>query len=182
MRTPRIIPKKGRAIIAWFVATQVIYLIMVLVTLPRLGLLAGGLQPFDLMPRGYGFAHARDFLSAIGSEGRRFYLTRQIPLDLVYPAMFMISYCSIWLWLQEKTGSKSRLAGFFVALPVIAAVTDYLENTLIVAMLVKFPALSEAMVAFASLATITKSVATAGYFAALSLFLVLALYRRLKEK
>lgn len=174
--------KKGRVIFIWFVATQAIYLVMVLVTLPRLAALAGGLHPFDLMPRGYDYSHAQDFLAAIGAGGRRYYLSRQIPLDLIYPAMFMITYSGIWLWLYEKSGLTSGFTRVFAGLPVIAALADYLENTLIVAMLVKFPALSAALVDYASLATVTKSVATAGYFIALACLLAVTVFWRIKAK
>ena len=67
--------------------TTAIYLVMVLWSLPKISAAAGGATPFDMRPLGYSFEEARAFLTALSSEGARFYRTVQHRLDLLYPAL-----------------------------------------------------------------------------------------------
>ena len=164
---------KGRVALAFFVAALAVYLAMMLFTLPHLRELAGGMKPFDLLPGGYDADYANGFLEAIGSEGRAFYLTRQIPLDLIFPGLFAIAFTSVWLWLITKATPVSGILKAGAIAPIFAGLADYVENGFIVAMLIKFPGLSEALVGAASLFTITKSVATALYFVALACLIIL---------
>lgn len=155
---------KGRVVLGFFVITQVVYLVMVFTTLPHLRGLAGGINPFDMSPGGYDVDYAIHFLEAIGPGGRAFYLTRQIPLDLIYPGLFSITYAIVWRWFYAKlfTLPSMLLAG--TLLPILAGLSDYAENGLIIAMITKFPELSETLVTTASILTITKSVASTIYF------------------
>lgn len=68
--------KTGRFVLVLFLATQAIYLVMLLFTLPHLQQLAGGMKPFDLLPQGYDSNYASSFVEIIGDDGRTFYLTR----------------------------------------------------------------------------------------------------------
>ena len=162
----------GRTVLLLFVATQIIYLAMLLFTLPHLQHLAGGMKPFDLLPQGYDSVYAGNFMEAIGPEGRRFYLTRQIPLDLVYPALFAMAFAVMWVWLLNSYHCASGRWRWVALLPVIAGLADYVENGLIATMLNTYPDMSDAVVATASLATMLKSTATAVYFVALLSLLV----------
>ena len=74
-------------------AAALVYALMVGGTLPALEHMAG--QPvFDLRPRGYDQATAQSILQNLGAQGRRFYLMRQIPLDLVYPGLMALTLLS----------------------------------------------------------------------------------------
>lgn len=77
----------GRVIWAAAALTGAVYLTMLLWSLPRLAAMAGGLPPFDLRPLGYAPDEARALLSALGTEGRAFYLGVQHRLDMVYPGL-----------------------------------------------------------------------------------------------
>jgi len=76
----------GKATILFGLGATIIYLVMVLGTLRYLSDLAGAL-PFDLRPSGYSQADTVGLLEALGGTGRHYYLTRQIPLDTLYPAL-----------------------------------------------------------------------------------------------
>lgn len=168
----------GRFVFVLFVATQVIYLAMLLFTLPHLQQLAGGMKPFDLLPQGYDITYVINFMGAIGDEGRAFYLTRQIPLDLIYPGLFAVTFAGMWLWLLSKAANVPSLWRWGMLLPILAGLADYVENGLIIAMLIYYPDISRGMAATASLTTIFKSMATAMYFVALlSLFIVIGVYK-----
>ena len=72
---------------ALFAVTNIVYLVMVVWSLPKVSEAAGGLVPFDMRPTGYSFEEAKAFLAALGPEGTAFYLHVQQRLDLLYPAL-----------------------------------------------------------------------------------------------
>ncbi len=158
----------GRTVLGLFVVTQIVYLVMILITLPHLRELSGGMDPFDMMPGGYDVDYAHRFLAAIGAAGRSFYLTRQIPLDLIYPGLFAISFALIWRWLLAKATNRPGRLAAVMFLPLLAGLADYGENACIIAMAIKFPDLPDLLVAVASTLTIIKSAAVMLYFFALT--------------
>jgi len=163
---------KGRFVLAMFLATQAVYLAMVLLTLPHLRALADGMAPFDMMPTGYDMTYALHFLDTIGAEGRAYYLGRQIPLDLIYPGLFAVSWPLLWLWLFAKAGPAPAALNKIGWLPVLAGIADYAENGLVAIMLNRYPDLSTGLVAMASVMTIAKSLTTALFFIALAVLLI----------
>lgn len=167
MAPPVTPPVNGRVVLAFFIVTQVVYLVMVLVTLPHLRQASGGMDAFDLLPGGYGFDDATRFLGALGAEGRSYYLGRQIPLDLVYPGLFALSYALLWKWLLAKATGLPKMLGAVIYLPLFAGLADYAENAGIIAMLIQFPDLSEMLVATASTFTIIKALSSTLFFVAL---------------
>ncbi len=72
-------------------AALVLYLVMMLWSLPRLTEAAGGAQPFDLRPFGYDVGSARDFLDRLGAEGARFYTQVQLPLAHAFPLLLAVA-------------------------------------------------------------------------------------------
>ena len=77
----------GIAVSFWMAAALSVYALMMLITLARLLEMSGGIPVFDMMPAGYDNEYALSLLTALGSDGRNYYLWRQIPLDLIYPAL-----------------------------------------------------------------------------------------------
>ncbi|PID58773.1 hypothetical protein CSB45_01885 [candidate division KSB3 bacterium] len=57
---------------------------------------------FDLSLCGYSYDYALRLLSALGNEGRKEYLSRQFPLDFIYPALFSIFSILLLAWLFLK--------------------------------------------------------------------------------
>ena len=152
--------KTGRwAMIALAVAL-VIYVAMVVVTLPHLAELAGD-RVFDMRPQGYSEETARAIWTALGEEGRRYYLTRQLPLDAVFPGLMAVALVLGLRWMGQR-----GLAASWVCLGIIAAVgaalADYSENILVAIMLMG--EVTAGVARAASMATVVKSVAnTAAY-------------------
>jgi len=182
MSLPATPPVNGRVVLGFFIVTQIVYLIMVLVTLPHLRDLSGGMDAFDMLPGGYGFGDATTFLTAIGAEGRSYYLSRQIPLDMVYPGLFAISYALVWKWFLAKATGLPDMLGAVMFLPLFAGLADYAENAGIVAMLIKFPDLSEMLVATASTFTIIKAVSTTLFFVALVGLILVVAFQKIRSK
>jgi hypothetical protein len=165
----------GKLVLALLLPALGIYFLMIFVTLAHLSVLAGGQRVFDMMPAGYGLSYAGDLLESLGEEGRRYYLTRQIPLDFIYPPLFAASFCALSNWLTLRI---TRYAIFFRRigyLPIVAGAFDYIENGLIVLMLRSYPSLSPTLVQWASGASLAKSAVTTLFFVLLLAGLLWAL-------
>ncbi len=114
-------------------ATLAVYATMIFWSIPRLVEAAGGLPTFDMRPGGYDLEQARDFLAALGPEGRAFYEDVQLRLDTIYPAMMAatLGIGLFWLW----RGLSPALGAGLAAVAGAAAVCDYFENGAIRTML-----------------------------------------------
>ncbi|MFK7848284.1 MAG: hypothetical protein AB8G77_23555 [Rhodothermales bacterium] len=145
----------GRLAIAFGLAATCIYLVMINITLEYIEALTG-LLPFDMRPGGYSPEEAGTLLNALGADGNRYYLTRQIPLDLIYPALMALTLVSILKWLEAKHVAR-MLTKIGVWLSIGAAAADYLENAGIVMMISNWPEPSIYLVHAASTASIAKS-------------------------
>jgi hypothetical protein len=135
-----------------------VYFAMVSVTLAHLEFVSGQV-PFDMRPFGYGPSDAATLLDALGADGREYYLSRQIPLDTLYPALLALTLSSIICWFGRRLPNR-RLVHLGVAFAVGSALFDYIENLAIVAMIFGWPDVSGSLVYAASTATIAKSVIT----------------------
>lgn len=150
---------KARAII-FGICGLVIYLLMINVTLARIEAISGQ-QALDLRPFGYTALDAAELFNNLGTEGRSYYLTRQLPLDLIYPAMLALTLISIIRLFSFKSGAHF-VAKIGVLLAAGTAFFDYAENALIAGMLVRFPNVPEGLVQISSITTQLKSGLTTG--------------------
>ena len=144
-----------------------VYVAMVGVTLAHLEFVSGQVL-FDMRPFGYGPSDAATLLNALGTDGREYYLSHQIPLDTLYPALLALTLSSTVCWFGRRLPNKG-LVYLGVAFAVGSALFDYLENLGIVAMIFGWSDLTGSLVYAASTATIAKSVTTT-----LAVMLVLA--------
>lgn len=149
--------KTSAKIISLLIVTLSIYVIMLSVTIPELMEYSGGLKILDMMPTGYDAAYVQMLFDALGDRGREVYLTRQLVLDAIYPALFIVTYGYLLFILCGKILSDSRMIKFIVAFPIIAGTFDYLENIGIVSMLLLYPSRIVTLVSITSVFTIIKS-------------------------
>ncbi|EDQ05744.1 hypothetical protein OIHEL45_03000 [Sulfitobacter indolifex HEL-45] len=135
-----------------------IYALMTSVTLAHIEAVSGQV-PFDMRPSGYGPNEAVALLDTLGVDGRGYYITRQIALDTIYPAMLALTMVAAIYWLGQRTPNRT-LVRFGIAFSVVGGLFDYVENLGIVAMIWSWPEVSVPLVCAASSATIIKSVST----------------------
>ncbi|MBP2310820.1 hypothetical protein [Azospirillum soli] len=147
----------GWRLAALLMAALAVYGVMVGVTLPELTARGGGLTMFDVTPLGYDAAYAHALLDRLGPDGRHYYLFRQLPLDFAYPALMALSLAGIWLTLLRWANLDSTRLRALAWLAAGMAALDYAENISVAAMLLSFPQESGALVGFASVATVMKS-------------------------
>lgn len=145
------------AVCAGLVAAS-LYMLMITVTLAHLQAVSG-LVPFDMRPLGYGPTEVAAMLEALGGDGRAYYLSSQIPLDTIYPAMLALTLCANILWLGRGVANR-RIIHIGAALSIGCALFDYTENLGLVALIWGWPEVPEVLVYAVSAVTVLKSVTT----------------------
>lgn len=168
----------GKRVLILFILTNLIYISMLMYSLPLVSSFAPELVLFDMSPMGYSYAQAIKLLTSLGAEGRNAYLSIQLPLDFIYPGLFAVSYALLITWVFKHYLPIDSKFYFIAFIPIIAGVFDYLENTTIIMMLNSFPDISENIVTISSLFTIVKSVATSLFFVTLILSFIVFFRRR----
>ncbi len=162
---------KGRTVLSLFIITSCVYTFMLVVTIPHVIAFSGGMPLLDMMPMGYSHDDVVRLLEALGADGRDAYLTKQIPVDMIYPGLFAITYSLIFLYFMKKAGSSTRW-NFVTYLPLIAGACDYIENFFFISMVNSYPTISERTVSLASSFSVVKSGTTTVYFICLIILLV----------
>ena len=154
----------GKTVFILFTMTMVIYLLMLLYSIPMVESFAPNTALFDLSPSGYSYSQAISLLEELGDEGREIYLSRQLPLDFVYPGLFAISYTLLLIWLFSKSIKDTSKIFYLAFIPALGGLFDYLENIYIIRMINSFPDLSPRLVQVASTFTLLKSIFTTVFF------------------
>lgn len=171
----------GRKILMLFILTSVIYAIMLLVTIPRVMHFSGGMKLLDMIPFGYSVQYVNTLLKSLGEMGRNAYLYNQLPLDMIYPFMFGLTYCMVLAWFLEKIGKFKGLFVYLCLLPLVAGFFDYLENIGIITMLNSYPDNSDLLSQTTNLFSILKSSLTTIYYLALIFVVILFGINRLSR-
>lgn len=149
---------KGKEVVLFVLAANVVYLLMMLVTIPQVMSFSGGMKIFDMQPGGYDLDYVINLLRKLGPDGRRAYVLRQIPLDMVYPMLAAIAYYMLMLWLFKKLGLQGKPLMYLCLAPLLAGLFDYFENFGVILMIAGFPYLPAWQVGITSAITIVKSV------------------------
>ena len=169
----------GKIVIIFFVITQVIGGTLLFGTIPDLKNYSDGFEIFDLLLTGYSQEYAKELLDALGTNGRQIYLYRQIPVDMVYPFMFAISYSLLLTYFFKRTFQANNKINHLSILPVFAGMFDYLENICIAMMLYIYPSFSYTVAKVSSMFTILKSVFTTFVFILLITGIIKLIFRKL---
>ncbi len=172
----------GKNVALSFSLNMVFYLTILYYSIPMVVRSAPDMKLFDVSPSGYSQEYAISLLNAIGPEGRDLYLSLQLPLDFVYPGLFIISYSLLLAWLLKKNYDLRSKAYYALYLPILAGLFDYLENIFVILMLKAYPDLSQSLVAFASFATVAKSVLSSVFFTLLTLSILQVVWKSVFNK
>lgn len=163
----------GKKVLGLFILTNLVYAFMLIVTIPRTMVFSNGMKLLDMMPTGYNFNYVNKLFSALGANGRETYLTSQIPVDMIYPLLFGISYCALMAYFLKKINKLNTPFIYLCILPIIAGIADYFENIGIIAMLKSYPDFTETIVNATSIFSVIKSISTSMFFVALIVILIL---------
>ena len=94
---------KRKKVLILFVLTNIVYAAMLIITIPKTMGFSNGLKLLDMMPMGYDLEYINTLFETLGEKGREVYLYNQIPLDMIYPFLFAISYCLVIGYFLKKT-------------------------------------------------------------------------------
>jgi hypothetical protein len=155
---------QGKKVLLLFVLTNLLYILMLTFTIPTVMGFANGMKLLDMMPLGYDLDYANALFNALGQQGRDAYLYDQLPMDMVYPALFGISYCLVLAYFLKKLNKIDTKLFYLCLLPLFAGLADYLENFGIINLMTNFPNLTSGMVTTTSFFSLLKSGATSLYF------------------
>ena len=154
----------GKKVLLLFVATNIVYVLMLTLTIPTVMNFSNGMKLLDIMPSGYSVEYVNRLLQALGTEGRNAYLFKQLPLDMIYPGLFAITYCLLVGYLLDKLGKLEGPLFYFCWIPVFSGLFDYGENVGIITMLSTYPNDSNLLIKVTSIFSVLKSSFTTGYF------------------
>lgn len=171
----------GKKVLGLFILTNLVYAFMLIVTIPKTMSFANGMKLLDMMPAGYDFNYVNTLFSALGNNGRDIYLTNQIPVDMIYPFLFGVSYAAVMAYFLNKINKLNTPFIYLSLLPIIAGIADYIENIGIISMLNNYPNLTETTVNTISTFSIIKSISTSVFFIALVVVLILVFINFFKK-
>ena len=172
----------GKKVLFFFILTNFVYVFMLVVTIPKVMESSNGLRLLDMMPTGYDFNYVTELLTSLGDVGRKTYLTNQLPVDMIYPFLFGISYCLLSGYFLKKINRLKKPFIYLCLLPLIAGLFDYLENLGIIVMLNNYTEITPLLVKITSVFTIIKSIATSLYFISLVVLLIVFTIKKINKK
>ena len=171
----------GKKVLSLFILTNVVYLFMLLVTIPKTMGFSNGMKLLDMLPTGYNQEYVNELFRALGENGREIYLTNQIPVDMVYPLLFGLTYSLLLAYFLKKLNKLKSPFTYLCLLPIIAGIADYLENIGIIIMLNSYPDLTETIVNATNTSSVIKSTSTSIFFIALIVILIILGIKFLKR-
>jgi len=130
---------------------------------------------------GYTQEEAYDMLTALGPEGRAFYLTKGMPLDFPFPVSYMLCYVALMALLIKHTAPK-KWCKYLLFMPVLAMLFDFTENIGIIVMLNSYPNLPAWAVSLASTFGILKFTFSGGSMAVIAVFFGFYIYSVMRGK
>jgi hypothetical protein len=148
----------GKKVVILLILANVIYLAMMLITIPKVNIYSNGMKILDLMPTGYSPEYVNALMETLGVKGRAAYLFNQIPLDLLYPFFFGISISLSVAYILNKLNRLNGNLFYLILFPLVAGFFDYSENLSEIVILSSYPNNSLISSQIASVLTITKSI------------------------
>lgn len=172
---------KGKRVLFLFILTNLVYVVMLAVTIPKVMQFADGMKLLDMLPGGYNYEYVKMLFTALGENGRHAYLFVQIPVDMIYPLLFALSFCLVLAFFLRKLNKLNSPFFYFSYLPVIAGFSDYAENIGIITMLNQFPDITILAVKTSNLFSILKSTSTTIYFVVLLIVVLIVGIKKMKS-
>jgi hypothetical protein len=173
---------QGSKVLILFIVTSAVYVFMLMVTIPGVLAYSNGMKILDMMPSGFTPEYVMELLETLGEEGREFYLFRQIPMDMIYPLLFGITYCLLigfFLKVLQKSNTKLIYLSLF---PLVACFFDYCENIGIIMLLKNWPDFSEILAQTTNIFALIKSAASTITFSLLIIVVIIVTIRWLTKR
>lgn len=115
-----------------------------------------GFQPLDITIPSYTPAHAHQTIAKLSDEGRAYYRSIELGVDLVYPLIYGIAFALLITYLLAKVSLPKSKIRWLALLPLIGMLFDYAENLSIVSLIDHFPQQSDGMAQLAAYCSLGK--------------------------
>jgi hypothetical protein len=172
----------GKKVLGLFILTNAVYVFMLTVTIPNTMGFSNGMKLLDMMPTGYDLNYVSELFNSLGEIGRRTYLTNQIPVDMIYPLLFGLTYCLLLAYFLKKLNKLNAPYIYVCLVPIIAGIADYFENFGIITMLKSYPDLTEVAVKTTNSFSLIKSISTSVFFIVLLIVLIILGFKAINRK
>ncbi len=150
-----------------FLLMAIINLVNLPISVPRIKQQSGGIGILDTEIF-YTSEHAYQLLDALQPAGRKAYLKFLTSLDMVFPLIYSTALAVVITAIFRRAFSDRRVQKLNLV-PLGAGLFDYLENTAIITMLLKYPIHLDSLASVAGYFTLVKWVFV---WASLLLFLL----------
>lgn len=120
------------------------------------------------LERYYSPQYAYHLLESQGELGRKLYKDLILRLDFLFPLSYTLCWMSIITITYRNWLNKASKWQLVSLIPILAGISDYIENGFILTMLSKFPQKDEILASLANAMTVSK-----GIFTGLSFFLII---------
>lgn len=172
---------RGKTVLILLFITLAVYSCMLFYTIPSVMNYTGGMKLPDMQPFGYSIEYMKTLLDNMGEPGRDTYLFRQIPVDMIYPLLFALTYPLLLTYLFKKGLKSSSKIHYMSIVPVAAGFFDYLENSGIIFLLVIYPRFSNTVAGLTNIFSILKSLFTTLFFVFLFIGLAAILIGKIRS-
>jgi hypothetical protein len=163
----------GKKILGLFILTNTVYVFMLIVTIPKTMEFSNGMKLLDMMPTGYDLNYVSELFKSLGVIGRETYLTNQLPVDMIYPLLFGLTYSLLLAYFLKKLKKLKSPYSYLCLIPIVAGIADYLENIGIITMLNNYPNLTATSVNLTNIFSLIKSISTSVFFIVLIVILLI---------
>jgi len=117
------------------------------------------LQPLDLR-MGYSKEEVMDLFTKMGVEGRNSYSYGLNVIDSIYPFVYTALLILLLVFFINKLELSNPNWSFFIILPALIMLADFIENRIVTAMLKSYPIIKHSTATFGSAATTAKWILT----------------------
>ncbi|MCL1964796.1 MAG: hypothetical protein FWF69_07025 [Firmicutes bacterium] len=131
---------------------------------------------------GYSSEKAYTLLTALGAEGRSFYLTKILPLDFPFPFAYMLFYVGWIALFIKRVPAVKEWNEYLLLIPVLTFLFDWAENISIIAMLNHYPTLTSWVVFLASIFGMLKMILTIGSISIMIVLLAVSIFNSFQPK
>ena len=162
----------GKKVLLLFIVTNLVYAFMLVISIPKVMESSKGMELLDMKPTGYDAAYIDELFGTLGEIGRDDYLYKQLPVDMIYPFLFGISFCLLLAYFLKKINKFNSGLFYLCFLPIIGGIADYFENFGIISLLITYPDLSKTVMSMTNVFSVVKSMSTTVYFIVLLITMI----------
>lgn len=163
------------AVAVWLVASVLLFRVSPYMAL---GEAAGG--PLLEERAGYSHSQAQELLELLGSEGRADYRQFQT-MDSMNALLMMVALTLVMAFVVRRLFHATSPLRWLMALPIIAGLTEWIENSLLFAQSWNFPSSSSSLGNLPGLITTIKLVIASAALLAVALGLIAAAIKKALE-